>query len=130
MAGHGIPPRRKFASRLDAAASCSKLMQEPRDLWDGLPLDRRVGEALTPVGHPPLTASRCRAARHLLGISIEALAMDADLHPRTVVNFENGTHCARLRTLRALRSALEAAGIEFMAANEDGPGVRLRKLSR
>ena len=80
------------------------------------------------MGIPPLTAARCRAARHLLGVSIEALAMDADLHPRTVVNFENGKHCARLRTLRALRSTLEAAGIEFLPPSGDDPGVRLRKL--
>lgn len=107
-------------------------MQEPQKdrLSDGLPVDRRVRAAPASVGPPPLTAARCRAARHLLGISIETLAMDADLHPRTVVNFENGKHHPRLRTLRALRYTLEAAGIEFLAANEDGPEVRLRQLSR
>lgn len=78
----------------------------------------------------PLTGERCRAARHLLGISIEAFAMDAGLHPRTVVDFENGKHRARSDTLIAIRSALEAAGIEFIPEDGSGLGVRLRASTR
>lgn len=32
--------------------------------------------------------------------------------------------------IAAIRAALEAAGVEFIAENGGGPGVRLRKVSR
>ena len=42
------------------------------------------------------------------------------------LDFEIGKRSPHPRTLAAIRSALEAAGVEFIA-NGDGPGVRLRK---
>ena len=38
-----------------------------------------------------------------------------------------GTLAAQARTVDALRSALEAAGVESIAANGGGPGITLRK---
>ena len=38
-----------------------------------------------------------------------------------------GPLAAQARTIDALRTALEAAGIVFVAENGEGPGVRLRK---
>jgi hypothetical protein len=38
-----------------------------------------------------------------------------------------GALAAQERTIVELRKALEAAGIEFIAENGGGPGVRLRK---
>jgi hypothetical protein len=35
----------------------------------------------------------------------------------------------RYYTLAAIRAALEAAGVIFVAENGDGPGVRLRKVA-
>jgi hypothetical protein len=39
-----------------------------------------------------------------------------------------GALAAQERTIVELRNALEIAGIEFIAENGGGPGVRLRKL--
>jgi hypothetical protein len=45
----------------------------------------------------------------------------------TIQNFENEKCKSRLTTVSAMRAALEAAGVEFIAENGGGPGVRLRK---
>lgn len=39
---------------------------------------------------------------------------------------EDGLPSAQIRSLSAIQSAFEAAGIEFIGSPEDGPGVRLR----
>jgi hypothetical protein len=39
----------------------------------------------------------------------------------------NGQVCGEPPTLAAIRVALEVAGVEFIAENSGGPGVRLRK---
>jgi hypothetical protein len=44
----------------------------------------------------------------------------------TVRQFEAGGHEPRRSTLQVIRTALEAAGVEFIDANGGGPGVRLR----
>jgi hypothetical protein len=36
----------------------------------------------------------------------------------------------RVETMEKLRRALEAAGVEFIAENDGGAGVRLRKASK
>jgi hypothetical protein len=41
--------------------------------------------------------------------------------------FENGQSGGQAETLRKLQSALETAGVEFIAENGGGPGVRLKK---
>jgi hypothetical protein len=43
---------------------------------------------------------------------------------------ERGLRQPYPRTLAALRAALESAGVEFIAENGGGPGVRLRKAQR
>ena len=45
----------------------------------------------------------------------------------TVTRFENGHSSGAPETVAALRTALEAAGVEFIPENGGGPGVRLRK---
>jgi hypothetical protein len=54
------------------------------------------------------------------------LAAAADVAPDTIVRFERGEDL-RDRTVAAIRNALEAAGVEFIAENGGGRGVRLRK---
>jgi hypothetical protein len=44
-----------------------------------------------------------------------------------VADFELGNTIPRRTTLAAIRAALEAAGVEFIAENGGGAGVRLRK---
>ncbi len=73
-----------------------------------------------------MTPSQSRGARGLLGWSQTRLAEAADLSLPTVKRYETGTG-ARVSDDAAskMRNALEAAGIEFIAANGSGPGVRL-----
>lgn len=47
---------------------------------------------------------------------------------RTLSRFEDGEGAPRPATIAAIRTALEAAGVEFIAENGGGAGVRLRKL--
>lgn len=47
----------------------------------------------------------------------------------TITRFENAQSGGQAETLRKLQAALEAAGVEFIAENGGGPGVRLRKGS-
>lgn len=39
----------------------------------------------------------------------------------------DGVPSGNVKTLMAIKSALEAAGVEFIGAPEDAPGVRLRR---
>ena len=69
--------------------------------------------------------AHCRAARALLDWSRETLAQRSKVALRTIVDFERGARNPRDATFDAIRTALEAAGVEF--TNGDQPGVRLRK---
>ena len=69
---------------------------------------------------------QCKMARAALGLGVRELAEKAKVSPETVVRLEQGA-ALRDRTLTAIRTALEAAGIEFIAENGGGAGVRLRK---
>jgi transcriptional regulator with XRE-family HTH domain len=70
--------------------------------------------------------AQLRAARALLGWSREDLAVHSSTTERTLARLEAGETSPRKATLNAIRSALEAAGVEFIPANGGGPGVRLK----
>lgn len=74
-----------------------------------------------------MTPSQCRMARAGLGLGVRELASEAGVSTNTVTRLERGEEL-RPSTLEAIRSALEAAGVEFIEENGSGPGVRLRKL--
>ena len=74
-----------------------------------------------------LTAPQLRAARGLLGLSQAQTADAARVGLSTVKNFELGKSTPIENNLSAIRKALEAAGVEFIAENGGGVGVRLRK---
>lgn len=63
----------------------------------------------------------------MLNWSQSELAERAKVSRPTVVDFEKGTRTPMPNNLSAIRSALEAAGVEFIAENGSGPGVRLKK---
>jgi hypothetical protein len=80
----------------------------------------------------PLLSPQIRAARALLRWSAEDLARAAALGANTVRRAEVAEGATALTTAndRAIRHALEAAGVEFIGENGGGAGVRLRKPSR
>jgi transcriptional regulator with XRE-family HTH domain len=73
-----------------------------------------------------MTAPQCRAARALLNWSQPQLAQAADLGLSTIVDLERERRKVSERAISAIRTALEAAGVEFLPPNGGGPGVRLR----
>ena len=75
-----------------------------------------------------MSPEQCRAARGWLRWSQQKLADQAKVAVSTLKDFENRTRKPIPNNLAAIRSALEAAGIEFL--NGDAPGVRLRKKKR
>jgi transcriptional regulator with XRE-family HTH domain len=74
-----------------------------------------------------MTPAQCRAARALVGMSQDDLAKASSVAKATIAAFELGLRQPYARTLDAMRGALEAAGVIFVAENGEGPGVRLRK---
>lgn len=73
-----------------------------------------------------MLAVQCKMARAALGLGIRELAKLAKVAPATVSRLEAGEEL-KPRTVEAIHAALEAAGVEFIAENGGGPGVRLRK---
>ncbi len=70
--------------------------------------------------------AQCRMARAALQLGVRDLANLAKMSASTVARFEAGEELKE-RTVDAIQYALELAGIEFIAENGGGPGVRLRK---
>ena len=73
-----------------------------------------------------MQAVQSRMARAALGWGVRDLAAAAKVSPDTIARLERG-ETLYARTLEAIRAALEAGGVEFIAENGGGPGVRLRK---
>ena len=55
------------------------------------------------------------------------LAEASNVSLRSIIHFEKSERTPRPNNMAALRSALEAAGVEFIDRNGGGPGVRLRE---
>lgn len=68
---------------------------------------------------------QCRMVRTALVRGVRDLAAAAKISTDTVARFERG-EALRERTIADMRSALEAAGVEFIEENGGGPGVRLK----
>jgi len=74
-----------------------------------------------------VTSAQMRAARALLNWSVRELSERSGIHRNTITNFETGKSGGDERTIEAIVAALGAAGVIFVDANGEGPGVRLRK---
>jgi len=73
-----------------------------------------------------ITGSQLRMARAALKLGVREIAGFARVSPATVSRIEAELP-ANASTLTVIRTALEAKGVEFIAENGGGPGVRLRK---
>lgn len=75
-----------------------------------------------------MTAEQLRAARALLRMPVEKLAVTAGVSAITIRRAEAQDGLVRMMPANseALRRALEAAGVEFIPPNGGGVGVRLR----
>lgn len=73
-----------------------------------------------------VTSAQLRAARGLLNWTVRDLAEKSGVHRNTVTRIETDATGAG-HAIEAIRRALESAGVEFIAENGGGAGVRLRK---
>ena len=71
-------------------------------------------------------ALQSKMARVALGWGVRDLAEAAEVSPDTIARLERGEQL-KGTTLQAVRTAFEAAGIEFIPENGGGPGVRAPK---
>jgi transcriptional regulator with XRE-family HTH domain len=72
-----------------------------------------------------ITPEQIRGARAMLGLTQAELAKRAGISTTGLNNIERRGADSKASTLRAIREALESAGIEF--TDGDQPGVRLGK---
>jgi transcriptional regulator with XRE-family HTH domain len=73
-----------------------------------------------------ITGLQIRMARAALKLGVRDVAKLARVSPATVTRVESDGP-ANASTVAALRTALEAAGVEFIDENGGGAGVRLRR---
>ncbi len=76
-----------------------------------------------------MTSEQVRAARALLRWEQRDLAEASMVSLPSIQRLETkpGELAAQARTVAAIRSALEKAGVIFVDENGEGPGVRLKK---
>lgn len=75
-----------------------------------------------------ITSAQIRSARTMLKITAADLALLSKVGISTIKRFElaEGVPAGNIKTLEALKLALENAGVEFIGSPDDRPGVRLR----
>jgi len=77
---------------------------------------------------PKVSIKQIKAARELLGWSQEAIAESSGVSKR--LEATGGELGGRPETREKIIAALEKAGVEFIAENGGGPGVRIRKSAK
>lgn len=77
-----------------------------------------------------ISPNQIRGARAMLGLTQAQLARAAGISTTGLNNIERGFTDPKASTLTAIQQALEHAGIEFIAENGGGPGVRFGKPLR
>lgn len=76
-----------------------------------------------------ISSSQIRAAKALLRWSGERLAEESNLSLSTIRRVESSDGVPEgqnMKTILAIKVALERAGIEFIGTPDDRPGVRLK----
>ena len=76
-----------------------------------------------------ITSGQLRAARALLRWSAATLSQKSGVGTATIQRMEvmDGVPSGNVRTLSALQSTLEAAGVEFIDRDDGSAGVLLRQ---
>ncbi len=76
-----------------------------------------------------ITSEQIRAARQLLRITASDLAEMSGVGLATIRRYElmTGLPAGFAHSLDAIRTSLENAGVEFIGAPDDRPGVRLKQ---
>jgi len=72
-----------------------------------------------------VTPAQCRAARALIDMTQADIAGDVVVTTTLIADYEAGVSAPREADLKAIREALERAGVELI--DGDQPAVRLRK---
>lgn len=74
-----------------------------------------------------ITAAQIRSARNAVKMSVSELAVNSGVSTSTIKRIEAGTTLPKSTkaNILAIKSALEAAGIEFIGTPGDGPGIRI-----
>ena len=74
-----------------------------------------------------ITSEQIKMARAALSWSVTDLSKNSSVSVRTIhrMEAENGLATATPANIRLIIATLEAAGIEFVGAPSEGPGVRL-----
>ena len=75
-----------------------------------------------------ISTAQVRAARALLRWRAQDLADASGIGVATIRRMEvlDGVPSGQIRSLTAIQSALEAAGVEFVGTPTENPGVRLK----
>lgn len=74
-----------------------------------------------------MDAFQARLARVALGLRFTDAAKLCDVAVETIRRIEIDDHTVKKATVEKVRAAFEKAGIEFIAENGGGAGVRLAK---
>lgn len=75
-----------------------------------------------------ISTEQVRAARAMLRWTAQDLANASGVGVATIRRMEvdKGVPSGQIRSLSAIKAALEAAGVEFIGTPEKSPGVRLK----
>ena len=75
-----------------------------------------------------ISTNQVRAARALVRWSAQKLADASGVGVATIRRMEvvDGVPSGQIRSLLAIQTALESAGVEFIGSPTDNPGVRLK----
>ena len=77
-----------------------------------------------------VTPEQVKAARFLLGWTRVKLAFRVGVCENSIRYFEEGIRISSVLNLSVIHETLEFAGVEFIADNGGGAGVRLRKAAK
>ena len=75
----------------------------------------------------PVTSAQVRMARAALNWTVRDLAEATGLHRNTFTNIEVGRYAGNQDSISVIERVFARAGVDFIAENGGGPGVRLRR---